>query len=220
MIIKVLSNPNLGQTSESVAAQKLSDMLSSSIPDEVEGQIIIAPNVKLLGQQIRDIDLVVWGNLSNYKLQDYYVDESGVKKNLLIKDFFVIIDLKSHPADKVSCQDSHVLVAYSGIAKDITTAIEQQRYSMLEYLKANNINIIVSNAIWFDSITKDELVTIIPYRGLCALPNEFVFKDFIATIIAQGNKPVRDLESDCYVLSTCIDSEMFNRKMQNLLKLW
>ena len=219
MIIKVLTNPNLGQTSESVAAQKLSDMLSSSIPDEVEGQIFIAPNVKLLGQQIRDIALVVWGSLSDYMLQDYYVDESGVKKNLLIKDFFVIIDLKSHPADKVSCQESHVHVEYSGIAKDITTAIEQQRYSMSEYLKSNDINIYVSNAIWFDSITKDELVKIIPYRGLCALPNEFVFKDFIATIIAQGIKPVRDSENDCYVLSAGLDSEMFNSRIQKLLKL-
>ena len=34
MIIKILSIPNFGQTSESVAAQKLSYMLSSSIQDD------------------------------------------------------------------------------------------------------------------------------------------------------------------------------------------
>lgn len=207
MIIKVLTNPNLGQIPESVAAQKLSEMLSSSIPDEVEGQILIAPNVKLLDQQIRDIDLVVWGNLSNYKLQDYYVDESGVKKNLLIKDFFVIIDLKSHPADKVSCQESHVHVEYSGTAKDITTAIEQQRYSMLEYLKANNINIIVSNAIWFDSITNDELAVLNIGRKMMVLPNKFVFKDLIDVILCQGYKPKYDKDIDCYVLSLGVKFE-------------
>ena len=75
MKITINSSYNIDAIPEGVAAQKWSGMLSSSIPDEIEGRISIAHIVKLLELQIRDVDLVVWSSLLDRKLLNYYVDE-------------------------------------------------------------------------------------------------------------------------------------------------
>ena len=61
MKIEILTSDNLKLTSESQAAKKLSEMLSTSFPTATVGTMYIASNVALPGQQARDIDLVVWG---------------------------------------------------------------------------------------------------------------------------------------------------------------
>ena len=218
MEINLLTNYKYGATAEGAAAEKLKDILLKSIPNDIIGQITMAPCITLPGQSIRDIDLVVWGNLSNCILPHVYKNETEESPKVLhVKDFFLVIELKSPPADKVYCQDSHLFVKYADEGKDATAQNENQRLSMLHYLKINDISISVSNAIWFNSITKDELVQITSNRNLGALPSVFTFKDLITTIIEQGMKPTRDLFNDRYVLSAGIDSEEINA---NILKLF
>ena len=219
MKIKLLTNYNYGATVEGAAAEKLKDILLKSIPNDIIGQITIAPNVTLPAQPVRDIDLAVWGNLSNCVLPYFYKDETAESpKDLQVNDFFLVIELKGHPADKVYCQDSHLFAKYADEGKDATVQNENQRLSMLHYLKINDINISVSNALWFNSIDKDELFKITSNRNLGALPSVFTFKDLITTIIGQGQKPTCDLFNDRYVLSAGIDSEKINAYILKLFK--
>lgn len=220
MKIKILSNPSLENTVESQAAEQIKEMLLSSVPNDIKGQINIAANVCLPVQPFRDIDLVVWGNLSNCVLPHFYGEEiSGSKKDLQVKDFFLVVELKSHPVDKVYCQDSHLLVNYANEIKDVTSQSEDLRFSMMHFLRQScNVNVRVSNAIWFNLITKDELTQITSNRNLGALPSEFTFKDLISTIIEQGIKPTRDMLNDRYVLSAGVDYEEINANLLKLLK--
>lgn len=210
MNIELLTKPSLAQTLESQAAKIMRDYLTDSIPNEVEGQIFIVSNIKLFGQQARDVDLAVFGSLSNFKMLDYYEDDSGSPKDILVNDFFIIIDLKSHSLDMISCKDSHVFADYSGTTKDITKSLEDLRYSIGNYLRVHHIDIIVSNAIWFLSITKDELNGLELGHDMGVLPKSFNFKDIIDVIISQGNKPVYDRASDCYVLSSGVKKEEYS----------
>ncbi len=218
MNISIINESLSSLTIESQAAEQLRDMLSASIHSDIKGQITIVPNVTLRGQSVRNIDLVVWGNLSNYFIPLFYKNEIAESpKDLQVKSFFLVIELKSHPVDKVYCQDSHLFVKYADEGKDATVQNKNQRLSMLHYLKNNDISISVSNAIWFNSITKDELSNITSKRYYGALPNEFTFKDLICTIIEQGMKPTRNTLNDRYLLSAGIDSEEINA---NILKLF
>lgn len=220
MKIKILSNPSLENTAESQAAEQLKEMLLSSVPNDIKGQINIAANVCIPVQSVRDIDLIVWGNLSNCVLPHFYCEEiNGSKKDLQVKDFFLAIELKSHPTDKVYCQDSHLFVNYANEIKDVTSQSEDLRFSMMYFLRQScNVNVRVSNAIWFNLITNAELAQITSNRNLGALPSEFSFRDLITTIIEQGMKPTRDWLNDRYVLTSGIDSEEVYSSIINVFK--
>ena len=66
------------------AAKELKYMLTQSAPQDIDGQLYIASNLTLSGQKVRDIDIAIWGNLSNYKLPNYYSnDERNFKRKIL-----------------------------------------------------------------------------------------------------------------------------------------
>ena len=108
MKVTIQSLYNYEAIPEGVAANKMREMLSASISNQIDGQIHIAPNVHI--NDIRatiDVDFVIWGNLSDYKLPNYYSENDiEPKKDLLVKDFFVVMELKKHMADRISCIQS------------------------------------------------------------------------------------------------------------------
>ena len=54
------------------AAEELKKMLVDSAKDSLSGKMYIASNLTLCGQEVRDIDIAVWGSFSNYILPNYY----------------------------------------------------------------------------------------------------------------------------------------------------
>ena len=217
MEINILTNSCFNTTAEGFAAEKLRDMLSASIPDGIEGEIYIASNVKHLYEflWLIDIDILVWGEFSNYVLPQYYsVEDKGPKKDLVVKDFFIVFDLKSHQADRVSCEGSQVLVKYSDKTQNVSHSIDLQREHLLAALNSERLNVVASDAIWLNSVTKEELSKITSGKNVNALPNEFEFKDIIDIIITQGIKPDYDEANDCFVLSSGVDlSEVYSEML-------
>ena len=219
MNISIINESSL--TNESQAAKQLRDMLSASIPEEIEGQIYIASNVKHLYEflWLIDIDILVWGEFSNCILPHYYsLEDKGPKKDLVVKDLLVVIDLKSHQADRVSCKESQIYAKYSNRTLNVTNQIHSQRKHLLDTLNSEHTNIIASDAIWFNSVTKEELSKITSGQNVNALPNEFEFKDLIDVIISSGTKPQYDKENDCYILSAGLSTDGFESEMACLLQ--
>lgn len=219
MNISILKKSISSLTPESQAAEQLRDMLSASIPEEIEGQIYIASNFKHLYEflWLIDIDIVVWGEFSNCILPHYYsLEDKGPKKDLVVKDFLVVIELKSLPADRVSCKDSQIWVKYSNETQNVTHNINLQRTHLVNTLNSERVK--VSDAIWLNSVTKEELSKITSGQNVNALPNEFEFIDLIDTILAQGIKPTYDEANDCYILSSGISTDEFESEMTCLLQ--
>ena len=205
---------------EGIAAKKLRDMLSASISNQIDGQIYIVPNVHI--DDIRttiDVDFVIWGNLSDCKLP-YYYSENDIepKKDLLVKDFFVVMELKKHMADRISCNDSHLFVEYTGRTQDVTEYLDNQQKSLADYIGAEGMSVYVSKAIWLSSMTKDNLDKLALGHNMGILPKEFTFKDLIDVIIADGIKPKYDADNNCYVLSA-INKIQYDSQLNNLLLL-
>lgn len=221
MNISILKKSISSLTPESQAAEQLRDMLSASIPEEIEGQIYIASNFKHLYEflWLIDIDIVVWGEFSNCILPHYYsLEDKGPKKDLVVKDFLVVIELKSLPADRVSCKDSQIWVKYSNETQNVTHNINLQRTHLVNTLNSERVKVVASDAIWLNSVTKEELSKITSGQNVNALPNEFEFIDLIETILAQGIKPTYDEANDCYILSSGISTDEFESEMTCLLQ--
>ena len=186
MNISILKKSISSLTPESQAAEQLRDMLSASIPEEIEGQIYIASNFKHLYEflWLIDIDIVVWGEFSNCILPHYYsLEDKGPKKDLVVKDFLVVIELNSLPADRVSYKDSQIWVKYSNETQNVTHNINLQRTHLVNTLNSERVKVVASDAIWLNSVTKEELSKITSGKNVNALPNEFEFKDLIDIII-------------------------------------
>lgn len=220
MKVKLLTNSEYGATTENAAAEKLKDILLKSIPIDVKGQITIAPNVTLRGQSVRDIDLVVWGNLSNCVLPHLYKDETAEStKDLQVKDFFLVIELKQQPIEKLSYEGRHIWVEYGDEIKDATHQSESQRYAMKAFLQEfSHLNVFLANVIWLNSVSDEDLKKLTNGIPVGALPSYFCFKDLIEILIIQGLKPRYDKENNRYVLSSGIDSEEVNSSIINVFK--
>ena len=84
-ILNAVTDPN---SSEYAASVFLKDMLKESIPDTVSGNISIAYGLTLSGQEIRDIDILIVGQLDNYTIPDYYTNNAQYAKKPLTVDSF------------------------------------------------------------------------------------------------------------------------------------
>ena len=220
MKVTIQSLYNYEAIPEGVAAKKMREMLSASIPNQIDGQVHIAPNVHV--NDIRatiDIDFVIWGNLSDYKLSNYYSENDiEPKKDLLVKNFFVVMELKKHMTDRISCHDSHLFVEYTAKTQDVSEHLDRQQKSMVDYIEADGMSVYVSKAIWLSSMTKDNLDKLALGHNMGILPKEFTFKDLIDVIIADGIKPKYDADNNCYVLSA-INKIQYDSQLNNLLLL-
>lgn len=220
MKITIHSSYNDEAIPEGVAAKNMRDMLSESISNQIDGQIHIATNVHI--NDIRatiDVDFVIWGNLSDYKLPNYYSENDiEPKKDLLVKDFFVVMELKKHMADRISCHDSHLFVEYTAKTQDVSEHLDRQQKSMVDYIEADGMSVYVSKAIWLSSVTKDELDKLALGHNMGTLPKEFIFKDLVDVIIADGIRPKYDADNNCYVLSA-INKIQYDSQLNNLLLL-
>ena len=76
------------QTSdEYLAALKLKDIIHRSLPSSVIGEIVLFASATLMGQTVKDVDLLMIGQLQNYEINaEFYTDEKGLVKD---KGFYV-----------------------------------------------------------------------------------------------------------------------------------
>ena len=111
-------------TDEYKAGQELKAIFEKSLPQEIEGDITIVSNVTLFGQEVKDVDLVVFGKVGQgfkRKLKFRPRDqEEYINKNVYFSNFCFAIELKKH-----SLKDIHIgalnniLVTYNGKKHDV-----------------------------------------------------------------------------------------------------
>jgi hypothetical protein len=163
-IIRILGTEDL---QEFEAATQLKDIFKRSIPEEVEGEIIILPSFKCFGQEIRDIDLIVFGRFDsgferNIKTKGKVknkVKEDRIFRKVKIDNFFCCIEVKDHPPRKIQfTSNSRILVKYKQKWSDATDQSERQKYSIKNYLQETvQWTPYICNLIWLRNISKESL---------------------------------------------------------------
>lgn len=117
-----------------------------STPKEDE-HVKIASRVKLSGQKVSDIDIVLVGQL---KPNRFIVPRAGAKDadgnslvstKVRVKSFIAAIEVKDHSAENMVVEAGGVRVKYHDGWKSATEQNEQQRYALVQYLRdATGVN--------------------------------------------------------------------------------
>jgi hypothetical protein len=104
-------------------------------------EIKIASRLKLSGQKVSDIDIVVVGLITTrrYLISKYQGKDSAgsslMGAKVRVKSFVIAVEVKDHPADGLSIQAGGVSVKYRTGWKSATEQNEAQRYALLGYLR-------------------------------------------------------------------------------------
>ena len=186
--IEIVNKIKDSNTRECIAANDLKDLLATSFSPHINGSIAIAYSLTLCGQDPRDVDLLMWGKLDNYVLNEYYTnDVHYAKKDLVVDSFCIAIELKEHSPHDVILNNTHIHVRYKGEWKDATEQNENQRYSVVNYLSDEiGYSPYITNFLWMKSLNIRQLNDLLQGNKIAVLSNTFSFKDIVKTLILQG----------------------------------
>lgn len=210
--IKILNKSIDESNNEYRAAEALKTLLENSFTENVNGTIGIAYGLTLCGQEVRDIDLLLFGKLDNYILSKHYTNNPCYhKQDLKVDGFCVVIELKEHIIDRVDICNTHIHVEYRGSWKDATEQNEKQRYACASYLE-NEIGykLYTTNFLWLKSLTKEQLRSKAGKNNIGALSAEFSFKDVVDIIINQGMRPYYDNSDKRYHITPNVDKDFYS----------
>ncbi len=191
--IKILVHSEDDRSSEFEAAEELKGMLEESFGrfPQAKGSVYIGYSLTLSGQKVRDIDLLLYGEVEGCVLKSFYQSQNDDrKKDVGVESFCYVIELKDHDASKVKTANTHLMVEYKGSWKDVSDQSEAQKYSFMNYFsRANGYKPFVCNVIWFRQVASESLRQImVGTNGMNALPAEFGVEDLVRQNIAQLNE--------------------------------
>lgn len=156
------------ETSEYQDALALKQIFEKSIPNDVNGEILIVCNATLFGQEVKDIDLIVIGKFEKYSCKIVSSARTGGKDDrqnleekerlVYINDFCFVIETKKHPAEEVQLNGLNLLVRYKNKFSDATNQSEKQKYSLNNYFK-DRIKTIpyICNFIWLRNVSWESI---------------------------------------------------------------
>jgi hypothetical protein len=185
------------ETPEYNAGLQLKKMFQEEIPETTEsGHILIATNVTLFGQEVKDIDIVVLGKFGkgfykNLKFRPQDEDEFKVN-NVYFNSFCIVIELKSHLKEDICFNNlSHLLVSYNNKYHDVTYQSEKQKYSLLRYFK--NFEDIgyspyIVNLIWLNKLISSDLFSLAGRKEHNYLPSNFKI-EWLLQLLCVQKKP-------------------------------
>ena len=140
--------------SELDAAKHLKESLEKELVN-VEGKIWLIPSIDLHPATGRhDVDLTMLGYL-----KDYYVDEIAGFSNIEIKSFIATVEIKSHVAEGIHRDGTHLTVDYPKGPSDVTIQSNEQKESLrkflFETLNYKGIQVpFIANLIWLIGISQ------------------------------------------------------------------
>lgn len=144
---------------EYIYAERLNRIISESMPDTAIGEIKILPNVTLYGQSVKDIDILLIGQLSNFSVPVSFEHNGNISKDFVcIENFCTTVEIKSHSADGIMREGTNWLVRYGENWHNVTKQSNDQKYSAKNFFQnAIGGSPYITNLIWFTGITREEL---------------------------------------------------------------
>lgn len=188
VIVKIIGTDNGGD--EYCSAVRLKKILEEGIPASVVGEIILHPNASLAGQGARDIDLMMMGTVSNYKLPLQVTGRDGrlEQKDVTINSFCTAVEIKAHDISGVRRDMTELLVKYREGWHSVTAQSMHQKQNVRRFFSASlNLSPFVSNVIWFIGLTGGELNGLLNTGSgkieCAALPSSFTVKALMQAIV-------------------------------------
>ena len=177
--INLLGNDD---TDEYQDALDLRGIFETGLPGNMRGKINIVSNVQLYGQNPRDIDIIVFGELDNsaFDLEtNTYQKKSDYKlRKVFIKSFFFCIESKRHNPEDIEMIGTSLHVNYDNGKHDATSQSERQKYSIIRYLTQvkPEPKVWICNFLWMKNLGMRPLNELVGKHKHNILPNSFDLK--------------------------------------------
>ncbi|MBS6194492.1 MAG: AAA family ATPase [Clostridiales bacterium] len=180
------------ESDEYQAAVKLKEIIINSVPHSAEGQIVLFASATLMGQAVKDVDLIMIGELHNY-----YIDaEFSSNGNRMIKDrvdigsFCTTIEIKRHDISGIFVNGTDFYVYYGRDKHCVTLQSNKQKISAMNFFRrVISYSPYITNVIWFTQATNNEIQGLCTHNGKKMLSNvignDFTFKELIQLLIYQ-----------------------------------
>lgn len=163
-------------TDEYQAAEYMRQVLSDTIPGNAEGEIILYPSAYISGQNVKDIDLLMIGQLENCEVRCDFtsVENEPINDNVKIDSFCVAIELKSHGVNAIMRQGTDWYVKYPSRDHNVTKQSNEQKIAVMRFFDETlQVPVFATNLIWFEELSKQELNSLLSVGGKRIKSNVF-----------------------------------------------
>lgn len=177
---------------EYLAAQELKRIIQDGMPRDAIGEIILFASATLMGQDVKDVDILMIGQLHNYAVKAEFsvADQGIVTDNVEIASFCVTIEVKRHDISRISLNGTDFYVKYNNRNHCVTAQSNKQKLAAMDFfMRTLGATPFVTNVIWFTQATSTAI------RGLLTnnrrtmpsnvLGNTFCFRELMQLLIWQ-----------------------------------
>lgn len=165
---------------EYIAALKLKQIIQDSLPGSAIGEIVLFASATLIGQAVKDIDLLMIGEVQNYYINAEFSTEAEdlVKDKVLISSFCTTIEIKSHDISGIFVNGTDFYVKYGARSHCVTNQSNKQKIAAMKFFERTlMVSPYVTNVIWFTQATPDDIRTLLTNNG-CIMPSNVLGSDF------------------------------------------
>lgn len=179
------------------AALKLKRIIQKDIPDSVIGKIVLFASATLFGQVVKDIDLLMIGNLNNYSVNAEFNEpeldggsQNKVNKKVDIQSFCTVIEVKRHDVSGIVRNGTDFYVKYGHGLHCVTLQSNKQKIAAKSYFeKALSFSPFITNIIWFTQVTANDIRGLLESDGGSLTSNvigaDFEFRELMQLLIWQ-----------------------------------
>lgn len=186
------------ESDEYQAAVKLKKIISESLGPKVVGEIVLFSNATLMGQTVKDVDLIMIGRLQNYSVNaEFSVGEEGfIRDEVEINSFCTTIEIKRHDISGIMLNGTDFYVKYGKSKHCVTLQSNNQKISAMNFFKRTiSYSPFITNVIWFTQATQEDLTELsIGESGQKMISNvigsNFSFEELMQLLIYQ-RKPIK-----------------------------
>ena len=177
---------------EYAAAEKLKQIIKNTVPQTAMGEIVLFPSATLYGQAVKDVDIMMIGNLKNYSAKVIFSHDNEYSEDEVFLDSFcTTIEVKAHSITGVRKEGTNIQVYYANTGwHNATKQSNDQKTSAKNFFSnALGDSPYITNLLWFVEISESELNNLLSFGNNVmpsnTLPASFDFKEVIQKLAFQ-----------------------------------
>ena len=96
--VEIILKTNNETSAEYRGAFLIKEYLRNTLPESALGKITILTNVTLLGQKVKDLDIIIIGMINNCTVDAVFADgdQSEMKNPVKVYNFCIALEVKAH----------------------------------------------------------------------------------------------------------------------------
>ena len=218
------------ESDEYQAAIKLRKIIQEGIEPNTVGEIVLFASATLMGQAVKDVDLIMIGKLQNYAINaEFSVGEKGFTRDKVeISSFCTTIEIKRHDISGIMLNGTDFYVKYGKGKHCVTLQSNNQKISAMNFFNRTlSYSPFITNVIWFTQATQEALTKLCTSAsGKKMISNvigsNFRFEELMQLLIYQrkpiknGNTYLFESNNGCSVDDINSALQLFSRTKKNI----